>query len=147
MRILGTLVATLFAVAVSASASKAQTSDLVGTWTAEATVIMESDEEIVEVPNVFTIMIESVNGSVVQGTRTWKAVTDDPGYVDDERVLEATEPFIGALSSDGKTLRLVEVDDHGLMFATRIGDDELEFTYMEAAPHAVAYTAIFHRQE
>jgi hypothetical protein len=148
MRILATLVAALFAVAISASTSSAQTSDLVGTWTAEATVVMESDDdEIIEVPNTFTIVIESVNGFVVQGTRTWKAVNDDAGFVDEDAVLQATEPFIGALSSDGKTLHLVEVDDHGLMFATRIGDDQIELTYMEAAPHAVAYTAIFDRQK
>ncbi|MCP4381628.1 MAG: hypothetical protein GY798_09475 [Hyphomicrobiales bacterium] len=147
MRIFGTLVAVLFAIAVSASASMAQTSDLVGTWTAETTIILESDDEIVEVPRVLSIVIESVHGSVVQGARTWKAETDNPGYVEEESVLEASEPFIGALSADGKTLRLVEVDDHGLMFATRIGDDQIELTYLETAPHAVAYTAIFDRQK
>ncbi|MCP4381638.1 MAG: hypothetical protein GY798_09530 [Hyphomicrobiales bacterium] len=146
MRIVTTLVAAMFAVAVSASTSSAQTSDLVGTWTAEATIILESDDEIVEVPRVLSIVIESVHGSVVQGARTWKAETENPGYVEEESVLEASEPFIGALSADG-TLRLVEVDDHGLMFATRIGDDQIELTYMESAPHAVAYTAIFHRQK
>jgi hypothetical protein len=120
MRILATLVAALFTVAVSASALSAQTSDLVGSWTAETTIILESDDEIVEVPRTLTIVIESVHGSVVQGTRTWKAVTPNPGYVEDESVLDASEPFIGALSSDGKTLRLAEVDDYGLMFGVRM---------------------------
>ena len=148
MRIPGTCTVAVFALAISVSASGAQTSDLIGTWTAETTVILESDnDEIVEVPRSLTVEIESVNGFVVQGSRRWNASTDDPGYVEDDAVLRASEPFIGALSSDGKTLRLVEVDDQGMMFATRIGDDQIEITYMETAPHAVAYTAIFERQE
>ncbi|WP_421724624.1 hypothetical protein [Bauldia sp.] len=145
MRVLGVFTAALFAAITSAS--MAQASDLIGTWTAETSVILELDDEIVEAPRIFTIVIESVNGQIVRGTKSWKAGSDDPGYIDDESVFEATEPVIGALSGDGKTLRLVEVDDHGLMFATRIGDDEIELTYMEGPPHAVAYTAIFQRQE
>jgi hypothetical protein len=147
MRFFGYLVAAIFAIAVPASPSMAQSSDLVGTWTAETTIILESEGEIVEVPRVLSIVIESVHGTVVQGARTWKAKTGNPGYVAEQSVLEAFEPFIGAVSSDGKTLRLVEVDDSGLMFATRIGDDQIDLTYMEAAPHAVAYSAIFHRQK
>ena len=76
------------------------------------------------------------------GYRTWAEV-DEPGNVEEDLVLEATEPFIGALSMDGRTLRLVEVDDDGLMFVSRVGDDALEFTDMEAAPHPIVYTAIF----
>jgi hypothetical protein len=147
MRLVATLTIALVAATLSAGVSKGQTSDLIGTWTAEATVIMQSDDGVVEVPNEFVLEIESVNGLVLRGSRTWRAGNNEPGYVGEETFVEATEPFIGALSQDGQTLRLGEVDDNGLMFATRHGDDMIELTYMEAAPHAIAYTAVFSRQE
>ncbi|CAK6698099.1 hypothetical protein IFHNHDMJ_02362 [Synechococcus sp. CBW1107] len=82
----------------------AQSSGLVGTWTAEATIILESDGKIVKVPRSLSVVIDSVQGSVVQGSNVWKAKTDNPGYVEDESVLQASEPLIGVLSADDKTL-------------------------------------------
>lgn len=136
----------LFSVAVCAAPAVAQTSDLVATWTAEITIALESKEKIVEVNREWVFVIEEIDGSLVRGYHAWKAESDDPGYVEDESVLAASEPFLGAVSSDGKTLHLVEVNDHGLLFGELIGPRELEISYMETAPHAVAFTAVVRRE-
>jgi choloylglycine hydrolase len=70
----------------------------------QATIILESDGKIVKVPRSLSVVIDSVQGSVVQGSNVWKAKTDNPGYVEDESVLQASEPLIGVLSADDKTL-------------------------------------------
>ena len=125
----------------------AQDSDLVGTWTASATVLLKSDGEVKKVTNSFTIVFQDVEGSSIQGIRTWKNESGDPGYVGDEATTEASEPFIGTVTSDGNTIRLVEVNDSGLLFGERLGADRIEFSYLEFAPHPVAWTAIFERAD
>jgi hypothetical protein len=107
---------------------------------------MERDDEIVKVPRVMTIVIDKVEGALFYGHRTWKALTDDPGNVAGTDVLSATEPFIGAIDTDGVTLRIVETDDRGIMFGEVLGPKELEITYMESYPHAVVYTAVLKRK-
>ncbi|MEM7024228.1 MAG: hypothetical protein AAF637_16815 [Pseudomonadota bacterium] len=126
--------------------SHAQQSEFLGTWSAEIEILLVADGEVAEVPRVMSIVVEEVDGSHVRGYRQWEALTDVPGNVGGESTLIAAEPFIGAIDSDGVTLHLVEIEDSGMMFAELLGPDELEFTYMEAAPHAVVYTAILQRQ-
>ena len=126
----------------------AQQSDLVGTWTTETTVLLESEDKIVEAPREMSFVIEDVHGQFVRGYRTWKAKAEhQPGYVGDTALEEAREPFIGTVTSDGKSLRLVETEDEGMMFCERTGPDQIELTYMEAAPHPVVYTAVLNRAQ
>ena len=130
----------------------AQQSDLLGSWTAEATTLLEAEEKLTETPReltfVHTLVIEAVDGQLVSGYRTWERQTDlPPGYIGDVPLNVAREPFIGTVSSDGKTIRLVETEDEGLIFCERIGADRIELTYMEAAPHALIFTAILERAQ
>lgn len=121
--------------------------DLTGTWVGETVIILESQGQIVAAPRIHTIVIEEVDGNLVQGFRTWRSPEDeDPGYVGDVATTDASEPFIGSLSADGDALHLVEFEDHGMLIGEVLGPDRIEFTYMEAAPHAVVYTAIYHRR-
>jgi len=69
------------------------------------------------------------------------------GNVAGENVLSAEEPFIGTIDTDGVTLRLVEIDDSGMLFCGCLGPDRLEITYMETYPHAVIYTSVLTRDE
>lgn len=121
--------------------------DLAGTWVGETVIMLESEGEIVAAPRIHTIVIEEVDGNLVHGFRTWRSPEDqDPGYVGEIATTDASEPFIGSLSADGDRLHLVEFEDHGMLIGEVLGPDMIEFTYMEAAPHAVVYTAIYHRQ-
>jgi hypothetical protein len=149
MRVCQLVVVSIFSLAVSSLQSLAQGSDLVGTWTTEATILLETQGgEIVEAPREMSIVIEEVDGQLVRGYRTWMAeAANQPGYVEETPLNEAREPFIGSVTSDGKTIRLVETDDEGMMFCERMGPDEIELTYMEAAPHPVVYSAVFQRKK
>ncbi|MCP4328628.1 MAG: hypothetical protein GY791_09365 [Alphaproteobacteria bacterium] len=93
-----------------------------------------------------SMVIENVDGPLLLGYRTWQAITDDPGNVAGVDVLSAREPFIGAIDSDGVTLRFVETDDPGILFGELLGPNELEITYMEAYPHAVVFTTVLRRE-
>ncbi len=132
----------LMAVAIPAGAQHA---DFVGRWSGELTVLLEVDDEIVQVPRIMNVVIEQVDGNLVRGYRHWQAVDDVPGNVDGVNVLDAREPFIGAIDSDGVTLRLVEVDDFGMLFFERLSAEELEVTYLETAPHAVVFSAVLRK--
>lgn len=147
MRIFQPVAVAVFSLTVGATQAVAQPLDLVGTWTSEMIIALESEGEIVETPRVQSIVIEETNGNLLRGFRAWRSPEDDePGYVGERETTSASEPFIGAVSSDGDTLRLVEIDDNRLLIGAVLGPDEIEFTYMEAAPHAVVYTAVFRRQ-
>ena len=148
MRVCQLVAVSIFSIAASATPSLAQQSDLVGTWTTETTILLETEGEIVEAPRMMSFVVEEVDGQLVRGYRTWEAeAANQPGYVGDTPLNEAREPFIGSVTSDGKTIHLVETDDEGMMFCQRMGPDEIELTYMEAAPHPVVYSTILHRKK
>lgn len=145
MRIFRTLTLVVFVFAFAPTPASAQAHPIVGTWSAQADILLELDDEIVKVPRVLSVMIERVEGQLFVGERKWQAVTDDPGNVAGVDVLRATEPFIGAIDSDGVTLRMVETDDPGFMIGELLSPNELEITYMETWPHAVVYTVVLRR--
>ena len=130
-----------------ATQASAEQSDLVGTWTTETTILLESEGKLIEAPRRHTFVIEEVDGQLVRGYRTWAGQADEPGYVGDVPQNEAREPFIGTLSSDGQTLYLVETEDEGMIFCERIGADRIEMAYMESAPHAIVFTAVLERAQ
>ncbi len=133
--------------AICSSGASAQTPDLVGTWTGNAVVALETENGIVETPRILSIVVEEMHGNQLRGYRTWKSTEGvDPGYVGDQPTTGASEPFIGTVSSDGDTLRLVETEDRGILLGEVLGPNEIELTYLETAPHPVAYTAIYRRE-
>ncbi|MEM7222679.1 MAG: hypothetical protein AAF495_06855 [Pseudomonadota bacterium] len=145
MRVVGLLVVAAITVVLAAGQPRAQAPDIKGTWSGQADILLQLDGKIVKVPRLLQVVIEEVDGNLFTGRRTWQALTDDPGNVAGVDTLAATEPFIGAIDTDGVTLRFVETDDPGVMFGELLGPDRLEITYMEAWPHAVIYTVVMTR--
>lgn len=92
-----------------------------------------------------TLKIETPDGGLIKGNKHWKKLRGQGGNVAGVDMPEANEPFIGTIESDGQTVRMVEIEDYGLMFGRIIGPDKLEISYMEPHPHAVVWTAIFQR--
>jgi hypothetical protein len=137
---------TIMALALSSATLHAQESSLLGTWSGEVEALLEVDGSITKGQRLMTLVIDEVDGSHIRGYRHWQSLDTKPGNVAGNPTLDASEPFIGALASDGVTLRLVETQDQGLLFCELLGPDQLEVSYMEAAPHAVAWTAILQRQ-
>lgn len=135
---------------LSATQGTSQTqSDLAGAWNAKTTILLVVDGEPLEAEREFSFVIENVNGSLVRGHRAWTATTppDQIGYVGENAVTEAREPFIGVISADGRTIHMVETQDRGSIITNILGPDQIEVTYMENAPHAVVHTAIYKRVE
>ena len=146
MRILLFSALVIIAFAQTINPLRAQQSDIVGTWSGEITLLLKVNDEILEVPRQWSLVIEKADKSLIRGYHQWKAVTDDPGNVAGESVLVATEPIIGAVDTDGVTLRFVETADSGILFAELLAPDKLEATYMETHPHAVIFTTVLRRE-
>ena len=138
----------VFAVSIAflAAPAIAEDNSILGTWSAETEIMLELNGDVIRAPREISITVESVDGNFVQGTRSWKALDQTPGDVAGDRVLTATEPFIGAKDTDGMTYRLVETGDSGFMFVEMLNADTLEFTYMENYPNPVIYTVVLQRQ-
>jgi len=125
--------------------ASAQQPDISGTWKAEVRNLRPIDGELVQSLLEMTVKIEAQDGGLIRGNKHWKKLHGQGGNVAGVDLPEANEPFIGTLESDGRTVRMVEINDYGLRFGRVIGPDKLEISYMEPYPHAVAWTAIFHR--
>ncbi|WP_372574775.1 hypothetical protein [Ruegeria jejuensis] len=131
---------------VDAQAQDSQS--FVGTWTGETTILLDTGKKIIEAPRQQSIIITEADGNLLRGYRTWSALEEDQqGFVGSVPTSDAQEPFIGVIMSNGTTIRMVETEDGGLMFCELISPDQIEMTYMEAAPHAVIYTTVYKKIE
>jgi hypothetical protein len=125
--------------------ARAQDHGLVGSWSGEIEFQLVVDGKVVVAPRIWTIVIEEVDGRNVRGYNHWRAQTDVPGYVEEEKVLEANEPLIGSLDTDDVTVRMVETSDGGELVLQLLGPDELEATYIETHEHPVIGTTVLRR--
>lgn len=140
-------VAAILALALGTAQAQDQ-SNLVGTWTGETTILLDTGEKVIEAPRTQSIVITGVKDNLIRGYRTWTALQNNQkGFVGSVPEDSAREPFIGIIQSNGKTIRMVETDDRGMMFCELIAPDQIEMTYMEAAPHAVIYTTVYQKVE
>jgi hypothetical protein len=145
MHTLRNVLTALVTLLLLAGGASAQQPDISGTWKAEVQNLRPIDGKLVQSLLEMTLKIEAQDGGLIRGNKHWKKLRGQGGNVAGVDLPEANEPFIGTLESDGRTVRMVEINDYGLMFGRVIGPDKLEVSYMEPYPHAVAWTAIFQR--
>ncbi len=138
-------VTTVVALVLFAFGASAQESGILGAWRAEVSVLRSDGATVTPSRSEITLIFEAQNGQLLQGKKHWKDLEDHTGNVAGSEVREADEPFIGEIESDGRTVRLVEIEDSGMMFCSLRGADELEASYVESAPHAAVWSAVFHR--
>ncbi|MEM0906802.1 MAG: hypothetical protein AAGJ94_05515 [Pseudomonadota bacterium] len=137
----------VYALGVSGPTLAQDTADLAGTWTAKTNVLLISDGKVVEAEREYSFVIERVSGALIQGYRAWEAISppDQIGYVGEEQLTQAREPFIGVVSADNETIHMVETEDRGSIMARILGANQIEIIYTENAPHAVVHSAIYSR--
>lgn len=131
--------------ALMAEGASAQQPNLLGTWTAELTILRASEGKVITSLNAYTFVFEEHAGPLLQGYKSWHDQTNQTGNVAGKEVLEAKEPFIGVIEAHGQTVRLVETEDYGQTVGRLLEDGTLELTYAEPYPNAVAWTGIFRR--
>jgi hypothetical protein len=145
MDMIKVFVTTVVALVLFAFGASAQESGILGTWQAEVSVLRSDGGTVTPSHTEITLMFEEQRGQLVQGKKHWKDLENHTGNVAGNEVREADEPFIGEIESDGRTVRMVEIEDNGMMFCRLLGQDELEASYIETSPHAAVWSAVFHR--
>ena len=132
--------------AVTPVPAAAEQPDLIGTWRGEAIVLLQFKNETVQTTQSQILEFTHHEGQMVRGLHLWRALDlDVHGHVAGQHVRAASEPFIGVVGQDGKTIRMVEIEDPGMLFATVLGPNELEVEYLEAGERAVVWNAILKR--
>ena len=127
--------------------SAAEPPDLIGVWQGEATVLLQHKGETEITTQRQILEITRQDGVLIRGIHRWKAGdTTIKGHVSGQHVTEAHEPFLGVIGQSGKTLRMVETEDPGMLFGILNGTDEMEVEYFEAGTNAVVWNAILRRK-
>ena len=146
MKLLKRMLALAIFLALAPNPAEAEPPNLIGRWQGEATVLLQFKTETVQTSQMQILEITHHDGQMIRGLHLWAALEDGIyGNVAGEHVVEASEPVIGVVGQDGKTIRMVEIDDPGMLFATVLGPNELEVEYLEAGETAVVWNAILRR--
>lgn len=114
-------------------ADSAPVPNLVGTWTGP----FKAMRETTVADGALTVRVLEQDGALLKAEKSWQSL-GVAGNVAGKAVKEATEPLVGVIDFDGKSVHLAEQDDNGLYAGRLVAPDTLELVYIEAG-HATAY--------
>ncbi|MCL4243629.1 MAG: hypothetical protein KJ002_00610 [Candidatus Dadabacteria bacterium] len=120
--------------------------DLKGVWKGTADVYYPN-----AVKKLHTeLNVTEQDGWYFKGTRDWKLV-DPPekplGYIKNDPVNKASEPYLGVIGFDGKSLTLVENGDWGVMKGALADADTIQLLYYETGEHPLVFRVILKREK
>ena len=146
----GISLAALFLLAVLPFASAAQDAgtppDLKGVWKGTADVYYPDAVKKLDTE----LNVSEQDGWYFKGTRGWKLV-DPPekplGYIMNDPVNKADEPYLGVVGFDGKSLTLVENGDWGVMKGALTDGDTMELIYAEPGDHPLVFRIVLKREK
>jgi hypothetical protein len=107
--------------------------DLVGTWTGPFKVMRAKGVG----EGSLTLRVLEQDGPLLKLEKSWET-PGVAGNVGGKEVDKATEPLVGVVDFDGKSVHLAEQDDNGLYTGRLTASDTLELIYVEAG-HGTAY--------
>ena len=118
--------------------------DLVGTWSASGVACYHLEDHTTGI--VVEIRITEQDGRFFRGIKAWahegKAVMDAGGQL----MNAASEPVMGVVAQDGKTLHVVEHADSGHHFIRLVNSETMEVVYAESGSAAAVCEWIATRQ-
>ena len=101
--------------------------DLKGTWTGPFTAQRWKGRA----DGVLNLNVLEQVGSSLKAEKFWET-PGNPGNVGGKDTEDATEPMVGVIDFDGKSVFFAEQDDNGLYRGTLVAPDTLELIYLEA---------------
>ncbi|MFO1067825.1 MAG: hypothetical protein U1E14_04795 [Geminicoccaceae bacterium] len=117
--------------------------DLRGVWVAEATC--RNADKIARTTQKLEFFEQ--DGQLVKANLSYvTAGNANIGETQGRAVGTATEPVIGAIAADGKTVRLAEVGDDGMIILEGVGPEGFSATYIEAGDHPLACVSVYRRE-
>ena len=114
-------------------ADSAPVPNLVGTWIGPFKAMREQSVA----DGSLTVRVLEQDGALLKAEKSWESL-GAAGNVAGKAVKAATEPLVGVVDFDGKSVHLAEQDDNGLYAGRLVAPDTLELVYIEAG-HATAY--------
>ena len=108
-------------------AEDAAAPDLKGTWTGPFTAQRWKGRA----DGVLTLNVLDQEGSSLKAEKFWET-PGKPGNVGGKDTEDVTEPMVGVIDFDGKSVFFAEQDDNGLYRGTLTSPDTLELVYLEA---------------
>lgn len=131
---------------VSAAEDAGTPPDLRGTWKGTGEVYYPDTVKKIDIE----LNVTEQNGWYFKGARGWKLV-DPPekplGYIMNDPVNKADEPFLGVVGFDGKSLTLVENGNWGMMKAALSGENTMNLLYYETGEHPLVFRIVLNRGE
>lgn len=120
--------------------------DLKGVWKGTADVYYPDAVKKLDTE----LNVSEQDGWYFKGTRGWKLV-DPPekplGYIMNDPVNKADEPYLGVVGFDGKSLTLVENGDWGVMKGALVDGDTMELIYAESGDHPLVFRIVLKREK
>jgi hypothetical protein len=130
----------------SAARDTGTPTDLKGVWKGTADVYYPDAVKKLDTE----LNVSEQDGWYFKGTRDWKLLDapDKPlGYVMEKAVNEASEPYLGVIGFDGKSLTLVENGDWGVMRGALVDGDTMELIYAEPGDHPLVFRMVLKREK
>jgi hypothetical protein len=119
--------------------------DLVGTWTGEKKVYYQQGER----QSTSELRISEQDGAYFRGYRIWEhsETEKEPlGHAGGKHAHQASEPILGIIGFDFKTIHMVEHDDWAHLHAHLVTPDTMEVVYVESGPNAAIFRVILKRK-
>ena len=125
-------------------ASAEDVPSLMGTWKSEYTVQSRQGQSSAEA----SLIITEQNGPLFRGTYEWEyhPSTDVVGDHSDGVGKQGSEPFLGVIDWDNKSIRIADVGDKGFWIGRLEDANTMRLVYMESQDHATVARASFSRQ-
>jgi hypothetical protein len=96
--------------------------------------------------SALVLVVLEQDGPLFKAEKSWKlAPGSTQGTVGGKLVSEATEPLVGVIGFDGRTVHLAEQGDAGTYTGALTGPDTLELIYIEAGDGASVYRTVLTR--
>jgi len=127
---------------VTPSSLKAESSqefpNMVGNWgDDEYKVYLYTGSKIGQIE----FQIKEQDGPHFRGVHVWKHVDSGKPLTtkNGNLITGDTEPFVGVIGFDGKSITIAEQDDTGVLHGMLTGDDTMQLIYEEPGPNAMVF--------
>jgi len=122
------------------------TPNILGVWNLVAVDGIFGDQVIAELPHT-EIVIDMQQGAVFSGSLGYEVAESEPAFHDgSDHTRMASEPFLGVIGWDGRTLTIAEREDTSMLTGELLNSETMSLIYVEPGEHAFAARMLLVRQ-
>jgi hypothetical protein len=135
----------LIAPTVRGAESSPEIPNLVGSWVGEYKVYLHTGQKMASAE----LRITEQDGPHFRGVNAWKdAAGGKPMTTKKGKLItQDSEPFVGIIGFDGKSITIVEQDDMGTLHGELEGKDTMRLIYGEPGSNAMVFRMVLKRKQ